>query len=491
MIMKHNILVVLLSASVVFACAQEKKTDGPFLVKPYLQIGKTPTTQTLQLLWHTPDVDADWVVEYKNANAKAWRKAEAPRVKGVTVGGVDPHRIYEVTFTGLDPGNVFQYKISRQKKVVFIADAHAIKKSDQSFRFVAFGDCGAGTPEQKPLANRAFLSNPDLVVMPGDMVYEHGLLAEYYTKFWPVYNADKVDEAGAPLLRSVPVVSSPGNHDTDTRDLNKYPDALAYYIVWDQPLNGPLMQEGSAAVPLLVASDANRKAFMDAAGETYPRMTNFSFDYGNAHWTILDSNPYMDWTDKTLTDWVAEDLAKAKDATWRFVAFHHPGFNSSREHYEQQHMRLLSPVFEAGKVDVVFNGHVHNYQRSFPLTFAPDKKGTLLIGGKENKTIRGRVVNGEWRLDKTFDGVKNTKPNGIIYIVTGAGGQELYNPEQNDDPDSWQKFTDKFISNTHSLTVADVEGTRLTIRQLKADGTELDKIIVTKDSSDSQASSQK
>ena len=287
-------------------------------------------------------------------------------------------------------------------------------------------------------------------MVPGDVVYEYGLISEYREKFWPVYNAEEPSASGAPLLRSVPFVAAPGNHDTETRDLDKYPDALAYYLFWDQPLNGPLGREGGPFVPPLTGSEANRQAFTAAAGKAYPRMTNFSFDYGNAHWTIVDANPYVDWTDSELKNWVAADLAAAKDATWRFVAFHHPGFNSAREHYEQQHMRLLSPIFEAGKVDLVFNGHVHNYQRSYPLRFVPDKQGTLLVGGRDGKTVRGRVVNGRWTLDKSFDGRTDTTPDGVIYIVTGAGGQKLYNPEQNDDPDSWQKFTDKFISKVHS-----------------------------------------
>jgi hypothetical protein len=160
--------------------------------------------------------------------------------------------------------------------------------------------------------------------------------------------------------------------------------------------------------------------------------------------------------------------------------FHHPGFSSSREHYEQQQMRLLAPIFEAGKVDVVFNGHVHNYQRSFPLRFVPDRKGTLLVGGRDNKTMRGRVVTGRWILDKTFDGNKNTTAKGIIYLVTGAGGQELYNPEQENDPDTWQKFTDKFISTVHSLTVGEVNGNTAVFRQISAAGKELDSFKITK-----------
>jgi len=475
--MKTSLLMFLFVITALFAIAQEKNSVDVFIAKPYLQIGKNPSASSLQLLWHSADIDKDWIVEYKVGTL--WKKAEL-KFKRVAVTGIEPHRVYNATLSGLVPGSIVPYKITTGKKVVFTADVHASKDKNQPYRFVAFGDIGAGTPEQKPLANRAFLSSPDFVIVPGDIVYEHGLISEYRTKFWPIYNADKVDEQGAPLLRSVPFIAAPGNHDTDMHDLDKYPDGLAYFQFWDQPLNGPVGQEGGPFVPTLTASDVNRKSFMEAAGEAYPTMTNFSYNYGDTHWLFLDSNPYADWTDKTLIDWVTNDLASAKDATWKFVVFHHPGFNSAREHYEQQHMRLLSPVFDANKIDVVFNGHVHNYQRSFPLRFTSDKKGTLLVGGKENKIVRGRVVNGQWTLDKTFDGDKDTTPEGVIYIITGAGGQTLYNPEQNDDPDSWQKFTSKFVSNVHSLTIADVDGKTLVLRQVAADGKELDKIRITK-----------
>ena len=458
-----------------------KEPDGAFIVKPYLQLGRTTAPGMLQLVWHASDVDGDWSVEYTTGQNRPWKKASAPSSVRVAVAGVEPHRVYRAALTELEPGGLFQYRVQKGGgEVVFAAEARAPKLASQPYRFVAFGDCGAGTAEQKPMALRAFLSKPDFVMIPGDIVYEHGLISEYRKLFWPVYNADEASESGAPLLRSTLFVAAPGNHDTDTRDLDRFPAALAYYLFWDQPLNGPIGQEGSAFVPLLKASDANRRAFTEAAGEAYPRMTNFSFNYGNAHWTIVDSNPYVDWTDKALKDWVADDLAGAQDATWRFVAFHHPGFNSAREHFEQQQMRLLAPVLEKGRVDIVFNGHVHNYQRSYPLRFTPDRQSTLLVGGRDGRTVRGRVVNGQWRLDKTFDGRTDTTPDGVIYVVTGAGGQKLYNPEQNDDPDSWQKFTDKFVSRIHSLTVADVDGKTVTVRQVAADGQEVDRFTITK-----------
>ena len=88
-------------------------------------------------------------------------------------------------------------------------------------------------------------------------------------------------------------------------------------------------------------------------------------------------------------------------------------------------------------------------------------------------------MDGKWSLDKKFNGQSATTPDGVIHLVTG-GGQHLYNPEQQDDPASWQEFTYKHVSKVHSLTVADIDGARLTIRQLTADAEEVDRFVITK-----------
>jgi hypothetical protein len=90
------------------------------------------------------------------------------------------------------------------------------------------------------------------------------------------------------------------------------------------------------------------------------------------------------------------------------------------------------------------------------------------------------MAGGRWTLDKTFDGRTATRPQGVIYLITGAGGAELYNPEQQDDPGSWREFTHKFLSKVHSLTVAEVNGSNLTVRQVALDGAELDRFMITK-----------
>jgi acid phosphatase type 7 len=470
----------LITSFIMFFAFQVSAQNKDFVAPPYLQIGTTPSSHSLQLLWHAADTTSVWLAEYKPGPGNNWIKSENQPATKITAAGIEPFTVYNASFTALVPGSTFSYRVSKNGKVVFTADAKAPKSADQSFRFVASGDMGAGTKEAKQIANGIYKSNPDFVAIAGDIVYEYGLISEYKTKFWPIYNADAVNETGVPLIRSTPVIAAVGNHDADTRDLDKYPDALAYYLLWSQPLNGPVGKEGGAIVPLLKGSDANKKAFYDAAGDRYPRMTNFSFTYANAHWTVIDADTYVDWTDSTLKAWVTNDLANAKGATWKFVLFHHPGFTSARDHFEQQQMRLLAPIFEKGNVDIVFNGHVHNYQRTFPMSFAPDRNGTLLVGGRDNKTVRGRVVNGRWTLDKKFDGKGNTKPRGVIYIVTGAGGQTLYNPEQEKDTDSWQKFTYKFVSTIHSFTQVDISGKILKLKQIDVNGKEVDAIEIRK-----------
>lgn len=455
-------------------------SQNVFVNKPYVQIGNNASSSTLKILWHAADADATWELQHRINSKANWKNADAISYTILAQVNVVANRVYHASLSGLTAGSTFQYRILKDSKEVFIAEAHAVKAADQPYRFVVMGDIGAETGDQKKLAERAYLEKPDFVAVPGDIVYENGLVSEYNKKFWPVYNADKADSNSAPIMRSVPFIAAVGNHDADTRDLDKMPDALAYYMYFDQPLNGPLAAEGSAWVPLLKGSEQNKKAFYAAAGETYPRMSNFSFDYGNAHWTVIDSDTYVDWTDTTLKAWVKKDLAASANATWHFVMFHHPGFSSSLDHFEQEHMRLLAPIFEKGKVDVVFNGHVHNYQRSYPMNFAPIKNGTLLVGGKDNKTVRGRVVVGQWTLDHHYDGKNATDPRGVIYVITGAGGQELYNPEQEKDVDSWQKYTHKFISTVHSLTSATVNGNKLVIRQLDINGKELDKFVIEK-----------
>ena len=468
---------------------------GVFLEKPYLQLGDAPKLsqqESLMVLWHTADTPADWKVEVRTSKDSAWRAVDAPWSQKVSApagvswttvnkegvkkenaapAAIAPHLVYRARLTNLVPGEEFHYRLLKSGKPVFDAAAHARKSARQPFRFALFGDCGQGTPSENAIAYQTYLAKPDFLFIPGDIVYGNGRISEYRSKFFPNYSTEEPSPTnGAPLLQSVPFIAAPGNHDTALANFQRYPDALAYFFYWDQPLNGPVPPAGAAKTVHTLSSETGKAEFLSAAGPRYPRMANFSFDYGNSHWTVLDANTYMDWNNPALREWLTKDLAAAQSATWRFVGFHQPGFNSAHEHFTEQQMRPLSPIFEAGHVDIVFSGHVHNYQRSFPLMFTPDGSP---MGPK------GEVA-GDWKLDKAFGDGNGAKPHGVIYIVSGAGGASLYNPEQQTDPASWQSFTNKFVSQVHSLSVVDIDGKTLKLKQVSENGNVVDSFRIAK-----------
>ncbi len=476
-LIRRFVIAAALTVMQLSAIAQPKSVEEQLLIKPYVQLGQNASRKgnELVIMWHASDNDASWLLETKSDTADKWSSFPVDTVR-VETRSIDPYRILSSTLNKLAAGEKYQYRVKRNGNVVFESFLTTPKPAGAPFRFVVFGDCGQGTPEQKMIANQVYLNSPDLALIPGDIVYNTGLASEYRVKHFPVYNADRSGpEVGAPLIRSTLFVAAPGNHDILHRAFKKTPDALAYYYYWSQPLNGPLGISGAKNTPTLdeTDSESDRSAFVSASGRTYPRMANFSFEFGDAHYLILDSNPYMDWSDSALRTWVEKDLSQST-SRWKFVMYHHPGFNSSAKHANDQWMRLLSPVFEKCGVDIVFQGHVHNYQRTFPLTFLPEP------GDNGNLRAENGSVKGKFTFDKRFNGTTQTKPNGVMYVISGAGGAELYNSELTTQPDAWQPFTANYIADTHSFTVIDLDGGYLQLRQISKDGKELDRITITK-----------
>ncbi len=436
------------------------QAQSPFLVPPYLQLGDAPlpaARECMDLLWQAEDREAAWSVEIRGP--EGWIPQAEPAFRRMATPPLPPHRMYRAALRGLAPGARVPYRVRCNGAVVFEAEAQVRKPG--AHRFLVTGDAAEGTPEQAAIAGAMAAQHPDFVFLVGDLVYGRGRAVEYRARFFPVYNA-----GAAALMRRVPFLGVPGNHDVPW-DLQRWPDTLAYFSEWSLPLDGPALRPGdpgaAPAVPGL------HDAVLAAAGPAYPRMASYSFEYGGVHWTVLDSNAYADWESPVLKAWLEADLKAAQKATWRVVALHHPLFQSSRSHAEDQWMRPISPILEAYGVDLVFAGHVHNYQRTAPLRFMPVKVGR-----------RGEPVEGRFTVDTAFDGKTVTQARGIIHIVTGAGGAHLYDKGQGADRRSWQPWTRAFVSDRHSFTEVDVDDRRLVLRQLDAEGHELDRIMMTR-----------
>ena len=110
-------------------------TEGPLLVKPYLQLGYTQAQRQLEVVWHTNDSDSAWSVEYCPGTGRRWETASPPSFQRVAVAGIEAHRVYHVPLTALEPGQSFAYRLHAGGKVVFEAEARAPKAPDQRHPF--------------------------------------------------------------------------------------------------------------------------------------------------------------------------------------------------------------------------------------------------------------------------------------------------------------------------------------------------------------------
>ena len=425
--------------------------QATFVTEPYLQLGPHPAPGRLSIVWHAPDTAATWTLEHQSAGG-AWRAAQSLDNRRVVLRGTPPFRLFEAHLDQLSPGSEFDYRVLRNGTPVFTARGKAIAPPEAAAaRFAVVGDPGAGSAGQRQVAYQLHRTQPDAVIVPGDIVYPNGRLKHYFSKWFPIFNSPQASpNTGAPIFRSRISAASPGNHDFEECANLSQPDCLAYFHVWSPPLNGPTNN-----VVALEGPSADRQAFTDLAGARFPRAANYSFDFGPVHWTILDSNHVMDWTRPDLRQWLENDLAQAR-TPWKFVVFHHAPFHSSSKHAEHQRLRVLAPIFEAQGVAIVFSGHVHNYQRTHPIRFAADPYPTPL--GAQQR-LPGQAIR---------------DPRGVIYVLTGAGGAGLVDGSQTARPDTWLPFTARFEARQHSFTQVDADAQKLRIRQIGANGRELD-----------------
>jgi hypothetical protein len=320
-----------------------------------------------------------------------------------------------------------------------------------------------------PLANQPPRPEPDFILDTGDNVYTVGSEDNYRDFFFPVFNSDQdSNETGAPLLRSKLFFPVDGNHDVGATGVsanlladNSAPsfsgnlsggDALSYYNDFYFPQNGPAgfdiqyawNGDTSAATGFHLTyqgqtynSPTAIQAFRDSttvdtgngARTQIDHQSNYSFDYGNAHFLFLDANPHL-FNDNlpstnafngpppvftpyptALGNWVINDLDSSKQL-WKIVVYHQPAFSSGDATIVNNQMRAVAKLLEDHGVNLVFNGHEHNYQRTLPI------RSTSRSAGPVSTTAGSPAV----YVDTHFDGSTNTVPDGVLYLVEGAGG---------------------------------------------------------------------
>jgi len=177
---------------------------------------------------------------------------------------------------------------------------------------------------------------PAFVMIGGDLINDGNDQAE-----WDAFFA-----AGADVFKKLDLYPAVGNHD----------NTELYKTMFNLPNNGP---------------EGKQEAF-------------YSFDYGDAHFTVMDSNA-MGAANQQDINWLKKDLSKT-DKTYKVVMFHHPAFpaieNPKDNIRAETIQKAFVPIMEEAGVDLVLSGHQHVYMRTYPLRNGKrDEKGIVYLMG--------------------------------------------------------------------------------------------------------------
>lgn len=173
----------------------------------------------------------------------------------------------------------------------------------------------------------------------------------------------------------------------------------------------------------------------------------YSFDHGACHFACIDSNARQEDLEPQL-QWLSQDL-EASRAPWKFVFCHHPPHTGSRSYGSWEVAQLqkhLVPILERTGVDIHWSGHDHAYQRMVPL------RAGAPVGRDQEPDYRA--------------------PRAPIYVVTGGGGRSLY--EIIDVPQH------AMARSVDHAVIVDVEGSRLSMAAVDAEGNTFDRMTITK-----------
>ncbi len=348
---------------------------------------------------------------------------------------------HKAKVTGLESGKEYSYtvgsKSARSSEGKFVTD-----NGDSSVNFIAIADVQASSAEnfEKGAATlkAAFKTMPEaeFVVNAGDFTNDST------NEEWDLY-ADSFDSLNL-MTTLVPVA---GNHDG--------------FGVWHW-FNNLFNLDTSESVQVLNG-------------------VNYSFDYGNAHIAVLNTNDLLSVSLAQLK-WLKNDM-NSTDKDWKIVSMHKTPYTLGKDGKWPDALYLqqsLTKVCDECGVDLVISGHDHQYLRTKPLKGNKlDENGVtyVLLGtaGSKRYEIRkflvGSFINteyiaalniqkgnyGNYWNGKDFDSTRQENIGGCFNTVNIEGGSLKFNSYILSD-EMTDETGERLITNTDSFTLTKETG---------------------------------
>ncbi len=136
----------------------------------------------------------------------------------------------------------------------------------------------------------------------------------------------------------------------------------------------------------------------------------YSFDYRHVHFIVMST-----LSDFTVTSdqykFIEKDLQEAsanENVDWIVVTNYGPFYTSPSAHPAKNDIRnIYHPLFDKFGVDLVLQGHNHNYQRTYPVTFNPNKGSDPIVTNQFTTGYQGNK-------------------DGIVYAIVGTAGEGFH-----------------------------------------------------------------
>ena len=361
--------------------------------------------------------------------------------------------------SGLLPNTKYYYTVNQSTTQLcgdtFYFYTAPLIGANQKVRFLALGDCGSGFAQQfnvKSAINFYRQSNYiNGVLLLGDNAYLNGTQQEYQSGFFDPYKTNFIFNFSC-------IYAAPGNHDY-ANDYNlSLNHQVPYYEIFKTPQNAEL-----GGIP------SNHKEF-------------YSYNYANAHFISLDSygiesGMYHLWDSLgPQYQWLEQDLQQ-DHSMWKIVYFHHPPFTMGTHNSDTESDLVLirqniARLLEKYGVDLVINGHSHNYERSWL------QKGHYNLENTFNKALH-TVDSSSARYDGTLNSCpykKDSSDNkGTVYVVAGQSGRDGFS--QSSYPHDSKYFSDYQKA---GALFFEIEGNRLDAFYLEEDSLIHDKFTIFK-----------
>ena len=351
---------------------------------PYLQMG---TSSGLIVRWRS-DV----------ASNSRVRIGTSPTNLTLTFDDAASTTEHIVQVTGLNPQAKYYYSIGSTTQTLSGGDSNTYfhtaptTGTQQPTRIWVIGDAGTGTSGQAAVYNayRNFTgANPThLWLQLGDNAYSSGTDAEYQSKMFNMY---------PDMLRQSVTWPTLGNHDGASAD--SATETGPYYDIFSLPRNG------------------------EAGGVASGTEAYYSFDYGNIHFVVLDSQDSSRAVGSPMLSWLESDL-QASSADWNIAFWHHPPYskgshNSDTETALVQMRQNVVPILENYGIDLVLTGHSHSYERSKFIDGHYGSSSTFSDASHVVQSGSGRI-DGTGAYTKSGVGAPHA---GAVYAVAGSSGQ--------------------------------------------------------------------